>query len=99
MTTAKLSHAVSHPLPHPTELLSRRGLSSAAWRAVTPSPRPRPPTATAPAAAPYDAESAAPPRLPAQPIVARIIHATALLLGTGVLTRGALWLLACVPWR
>ena len=42
--------------------------------------------ATAPAAAPYDAESAAPPRLPAPPIVARILCAAALLLGTGVLT-------------
>ena len=48
--------------------------------------------ATAPAA-PYDAESAAPPRLPAQPIVARILRAAALLLGTGVLTRGVLRLL------
>ena len=49
--------------------------------------------ATAPAAAPYDAESAAPPRLPAPPIVARILRAAALLLGTGVLTRWALRLL------
>jgi hypothetical protein len=51
--------------------------------------------ATAPAAwlAPYDAESAAPPRLPAQPIVARILRAAALLLGTGVLTRWILRLL------
>ena len=49
--------------------------------------------ATAPATAPYDAERAAPPRLPAPPIVARILRAAALLLGTGVLTRGALRLL------
>ena len=55
--------------------------------------------ATSPATAPYDAERAAPPHLPAQSLVARILRAGALLLGVGVLTRGVLWLLACVPWR
>ena len=40
---------------------------------------------------PYDdAESAAPPLLPAQPTVARILRVAALLLGVGVLARGAL---------
>ena len=40
---------------------------------------------------PYDgAESAAPPLLPAQPTVARILRVAALLLGGGVLARGAL---------
>ena len=49
--------------------------------------------ATSPTTAQYDTESATPPRLPAQPLVARILHACALLLGVGVLTRGVLWLL------
>ena len=45
--------------------------------------------------APYDgAESAAPPLLPAQPTVARILRVAALLIGVGVLARGALRL-AC----
>jgi hypothetical protein len=46
----------------------------------------------APASAdPYDdAESAAPPLLPAQPTVARILRVAALLLGGGLLARGAL---------
>ncbi len=40
---------------------------------------------------PYDdAESAAPPLLPAQPTVARILRVAALLLGGGLLARGAL---------
>ena len=40
---------------------------------------------------PYDdAESAAPPPLPAQPTVARILRVAALLIGVGVLARGAL---------
>ena len=40
---------------------------------------------------PYDdAESAAPPLLPAQPTVARILRVAALLIGVGVLARGAL---------
>ena len=40
---------------------------------------------------PYDdAESAAPPPLPAQPTVARILRVAALLLGGGLLARGAL---------
>ena len=46
-----------------------------------------------PAAAPYDAERAVPPRLPAQPRVARLLRAAVVLLGTVVLTRGALRLL------
>ena len=38
---------------------------------------------------PYDgAESAAPPLLPAQPTVARILRVAALLIGVGVLARG-----------
>jgi len=40
---------------------------------------------------PYDdAESAAPPLLPAQPTVARILRVAAQLLGVGLLARGAL---------
>ena len=39
---------------------------------------------------PYDAESAAPPLLPTQPIVACILRVAALLLLAGVLSRGAL---------
>ena len=40
---------------------------------------------------PYDdAESAAPPPLPAQPTVARILRVAVLLIGVGVLARGAL---------
>ena len=46
-----------------------------------------------PAAAPYDAERAVPPRLPAQPRVACLLRAAVVLLGTVVLTRGALRLL------
>ena len=46
-----------------------------------------------PAAAPYDAERAVPPRLPAQPLVARLLRAAVVLLGTVALTRGALRLL------
>jgi hypothetical protein len=43
---------------------------------------------------PYDAESAAPPLLPTQQAIgARILRAAALLLGVGLLTRGALRLL------
>ena len=52
--------------------------------------RARPRHATA-SADPYDdAESAAPPLLPAQPTVARILRVAALLIGVGVLARGAL---------
>ena len=40
-----------------------------------------------------DAERAVPPRLPAQPLVARLLRAAVVLLGTVVLTRGALRLL------
>ena len=64
---------------------------------------PRPPIASVPgsarrrapepAAAPYDAERAVPPRLPAQPLVARLLRAAVVLLGTVALTRGALRLL------
>ena len=46
-----------------------------------------------PAAAPYDAERAVPPRLPAQPRVACLLRAAVVLLGTVLLTRGALRLL------
>ena len=52
--------------------------------------RARPRHATA-SADPYDdAESAAPPLLPAQPTAACILRVAALLLGVGLLMRGAL---------
>ena len=44
-------------------------------------------------ALPFLVERAVPPRLPAQPLVARLLRAAVVLLGTVVLARGALRLL------